>query len=97
MEKNKLLLYTCVQLLSRSTKTTVELRAFSPFPTKQLIFVPTFDTKETEYLCSGWVFFSSDKLRLFDQSFLTEFFYHSKGIVVLSSNLKRYFTCDHFS
>ena len=24
-------------------------------------FVPTFDTKVTEYLCSGWVFFSSDK------------------------------------
>ena len=22
-----------------------------------LIFVPTFDTKVTEYLCSGWVFF----------------------------------------
>ena len=25
------------------------------------------------------------------------FLYHSKGIVVLSLNLKRYFTCDHFS
>ena len=32
---------------------------------KQLI-VPTFDTKVTEYLCSGWVFFSSDKFRLFN-------------------------------
>ena len=30
------------------------------------IFVPTFDTKVTEYLCSGWVFFSSDKFRLFN-------------------------------
>ena len=29
------------------------------------IIVPTFDTKVTEYLCSGWVFFSSDKFRLF--------------------------------
>ena len=29
---------------------------------------------------------------------MTEFFlYHSKAIVVLSLNLKRYFTCDHFS
>ena len=37
-------------------------------------FVPTFDTKVTEYLCSGWVFFSSDKFRLFTVPFLTEFF-----------------------
>ena len=40
------------------------------------IIVPTFDTKVTEYLCSGWVFFlSSDKFRLFNWPFLTEFFY----------------------
>ena len=32
-----------------------------------LIFVPTFDT--------GWVFFSSDKFRLFNWPFLTEFFF----------------------
>ena len=31
-----------------------------------IIIVPTFDTKVTEYLCSGWVFFSSDKFRLFN-------------------------------
>ena len=32
------------------------------------IFVPTFDTKVTEYLCSarGGFFFSSDKFRLFN-------------------------------
>ena len=30
------------------------------------LVVPTFDTKVTEYLCSGWVFFSSDKFRLFN-------------------------------
>ena len=30
------------------------------------VVVPTFDTKVTEYLCSGWVFFSSDKFRLFN-------------------------------
>ena len=28
--------------------------------------VPTLDTKVTEYLCSGWVFFSSDKFRLYN-------------------------------
>ena len=33
--------------------------------TKKLV-VPTFDTKVTEYLCSGWVFFSSDKFPLFN-------------------------------
>ena len=60
--------------------------------------VPTFGTKVTEYLCSGWVFFffrqiSTFYLAIFDGIFL----YHSKDIVALSSNLKRYFTCDHFS
>ena len=29
-------------------------------------FVSTFDTKVTECLCSRWVFFSSDKFRLFN-------------------------------
>ena len=29
-------------------------------------FVPTFVTKVTEYLCSGWVFFPSDKFRHFN-------------------------------
>ena len=24
------------------------------------VFVPTFDTKVTEYLCSGWVFFQTN-------------------------------------
>ena len=41
------------------------------------IIVPTFGTKVTEYLCSGWVFFSSDKFRLFNWPFLTEFFFLS--------------------
>ena len=41
----------------------------------------------------GVGFFSSDKFRLFNLPFLTEFFlYHSKGIVVLSSNLKKKFS-----
>ena len=33
---------------------------------KSHIIVPTFDTKVTEYLCSGGFFFSSDKFRLFN-------------------------------
>ena len=61
------------------------------------IIVPTFDTTVTEYLCSGWVFFfrqiSTFYLAIFDGIFS----YHSKAIVVLSLNLKRYFTCDNFS
>ena len=44
----------------------------------------------------GVVFFlrqiSTFELAIFDGILL----YHSKGIVVLSSNLKRYFTCDCF-
>ena len=31
-----------------------------------VFFFPSFATKVTEYLCSGWVFFSSDKFRLFN-------------------------------
>ena len=60
------------------------------------LIVPTFDTKVTEDLCSGGFFFfrqnSTFKLAIFDGIF----FYYSKGIVVLSLNLKIYFTCDHF-
>ena len=43
----------------------------------------------------GFFFFrqiSTFELAIFDRIFL----YRSKGIVVLSLNLKRYFTCDHF-
>ena len=63
------------------------------FGSKQFI-VPTFDTKVTEYLCSGWVFFffrqiSTFLLAIFDGIIL----YHSKGIVALSLNLKKNFTC----
>ena len=44
----------------------------------------------------GWIFFSSDKFRLFNKPFLTEFLYDSKSIVVLSLKLKRNFACDFF-
>ena len=39
---------------------------FERLLTEKSIIVPTFDTKVTEYLCSRWVFFSSDKFRLFN-------------------------------
>ena len=34
-------------------------------PDTRSLVVPTFDTKVTDYLCSGWVFFS-DNFRLFN-------------------------------
>ena len=44
-----------------------------------------------DFYCSDF-FNESNGISNFDGFFL----YHSKGIVVLSLNLKRYFTCDHF-
>ena len=61
------------------------------------IIVPTFDTKVTEYLCWGWVFFLRTNFDFLTSNFYGIFLYHSKGIVVLSLNSKRYFACDHFS
>ena len=52
---------------------------------KLSLIVPFFDTKVTEYLCARWIFFS----RQISTS-------HSKTIVVLSLNVKRFFTCDLF-
>ena len=61
-----------------------------------LLVVPTFDTKVTEYLCSGGFFFLQTNFDFLTSHFWRNFLYHSEAIVVLSSNLKRYFTCDHF-
>ena len=44
----------------------------------------------------GVGFFSSDKFFL-TSHFWRIFLNHWKGIIVLSLNLKRYFTCDYFS
>ena len=41
-------------------------------------------------------FFFRQILDFLTSHFSRNFFYHSKDIVVLSSNLKRYFTCDFF-
>ena len=47
-------------------------------------------TRKTKW----WV----SKFRLFHKPILKELILHqSKAIIVLSLNLKRYFTCDHFS
>ena len=35
-------------------------------PDTSSLVVPTLDTKVTEYFCSGWVLFYSDKFRLFN-------------------------------
>ena len=37
------------------------------------LIVPTFDTKVTEYLCSGWVFFLQTSFDFLTSHFLTEF------------------------
>ena len=63
---------------------------------RAVLFVPTFDTKVTEYLCSGWVFFLQTNFDFLNAIFDRIFLYHSKASVVLSSNLKRFFTCGHF-
>ena len=49
------------------------------------IFAPIFDTKVTEYLCSGWVFFLQTNFEFLTSLFDGSFLYHSKGIVVLRS------------
>ena len=54
-----------------------------------------FRKKRNGVFVLGLVFFSSDKFQPFN--YLTIFLYHSKGIVALSLNLKKYFTRYHFS
>ena len=49
-----------------------------------------FRTKVPEYLCSDRVLFS-DKIPFLTSHFWQNFLVHSKGIVVLSLNVKRYF------
>ena len=54
-----------------------------------MVFVSTFVTKVTEYLCSGWVFFfkqvSFFYLAIFDGSHCS-----------LKLVLKKFLACDHF-
>ena len=61
------------------------------------IVVPTFDTKVTEYLCSGDFYFLQTNFDFLTTIFDGLFYIIQKSIVVLSLNLKRYFTCDYFS
>ena len=51
-----------------------------------LLIVPTFDTKVTEYLCSGCVFFLQTNFDFLTSHFDKIFLYQSKAIVVLSLN-----------
>ena len=44
----------------------------------------------------GWVFFLQTNFDFLTSHFDGIFLFHSKVIVVLSCNLRRYFTCDHF-
>ena len=60
-----------VELLNRSIKENVQYgimgaSEIGKAQRKKTLVVPTFVTKVTEYLCSGWVFFSSDKFRHFN-------------------------------
>ena len=57
---------------ARSNQIQIELKP-AKLSFNYLLFVPTFDTKVTEYLCSGGFFFSSDKFRLLKKPFLTDF------------------------
>ena len=73
----------------------------------QLLSTANAKDSNTDYFCTdfcnekkngifvlGEVFFSSDKFRFLNYLFLTGFFHHSNGSVVLSLILERYFTCD---
>ena len=67
------------------------------------------ETKSNDFFCSdfcnesigtfvlGVGFFLQTNFDLLTSRFRPQFLHHSKAIVVLSLNLKRYFTCDHFS
>ena len=61
------------------------------------IIVPTFLTKVWEYLCSGWVFFSSGKFRLFNYPFLTEFVSSFKRYCCLELKFEQIFHLWSFS
>ena len=78
-------------MTSKSFLKSKFLRGFSKLQSRDVEFfvsVPTFLTRLTDYLCSGWVFLfrqiSTFKLAIFDGIFK----YHSKDIVVLSLNLR---------
>ena len=53
-------------------------------------FAPTFVTKVTEYLCSGWIF-SSDQFRLFNETFLTKFLMIIKRYFCIELKLENVF------
>ena len=83
-------------MMKKSYRSFFDKFIFPTFDTKKV--VSTFDTKVTDYLCSGWVFFLQTNFDFLTSHFDGIFLYHSKGIIVLSLNLKKiYFTCHCFS
>ena len=68
-------------------------------PTRELVFCccSDFRYESNGIFVLGVGFFLQTNFDFLTSHFWRNFFYHSKGIVVLSSNLKRYFTCDYFS
>ena len=44
---------------------------------KVIVIVPTFDTKVTEYLCSGWVFFLQTNFDFLTSHFRRNYFFIS--------------------
>ena len=61
------------------------------------LIVPTFVTKVTENLFSGWVSFLQTNFDVLTKKFWRIFFISAESILVLSSIFKRSFTCDDFS
>ena len=64
--------------MTKTTTTTTTSQTVSIPGTQSQIIIPTFDTKVTEYLCSGWVFFffrqvSTFYLAIFDGIFFLSF------------------------
>ena len=58
-------------------------------------FLPTFDKKSNGIFVPGLGFFLQTNFA-FLTSTLSNCFYHSKGIVVLSLSLRNFFTFHHF-
>ena len=59
-------------------KVKINLVNFLAEVNKLRIIVPTFDTKVTEYLRSGWFFFLQTNFDFLTSHFWRNFFYHSK-------------------
>ena len=66
MMESNLLIWKIFEMLTHKTAILRNIFLHDTLYSYIVFIVSTFDTKVTEYLCSGWVFFSSDKFRLFN-------------------------------